>query len=1123
MERSDLSKPFDLITLKKLVSGLVETEFYSEARTINYISEVITNTVNIGHFLDNRFQNILVVNHKATVSARVKLATDTFKLMAENNIDKALVAYVSSIDSSEWRFSYVSILLEESKGKIKRSFSNPRRYSYQLGSHAKIQTPFRYLVQKGQVDSVIELQERFSLEVVNREFYKYIASLYQALVGSEKTPLNSEELKIIEKLTKVDHVSTENSTKYYSVDKLIKYPGSMQDSHEFSVRLIGRIIFCWFLREKRSDSGKSLIPIEILSRNAADQSDYYHSVLAPLFFEVLNKPVKNRSSKFTRSEYEKIPYLNGGLFSDDSVDHYKFDKLLELSVHGLVEVPDKWLHHFFDLLERFNFTVDENTSYDTDLSIDPEMLGRVFENLLARINPETGETVRRSTGSFYTPREIVEYMVDTSLIEYLSIDTSISRNKLEALVSYDLTDDVGNELNETEGVKVLEALSTLTILDPACGSGAYPMGILQKIVYVIAILDPSAKWWLAKQLSSASPELRREYENKGVDYIRKLGIIRQTIFGVDIQPIATEISRLRCFLTLIVDEAIDDSQENRGIRPLPNLEFKFVTANTLHPLPEQRFKTGHIQQDIFDNSQQTKIDKLRILIGEFFSASAAEKSEIKAEYRYIQNQLWNDMHESSSYGQQSLALSGWDPFEHSTSGWFDSGWMYGVDNGFDIVIGNPPYVQLQKNGGELADIYKDMKYKTFVRSGDIYSLFYERGLELTKNNSGLLCYITSNKWMRAAYGEKTRSYFNSKNPLKLIDFGGFKVFDSASVDTNIILIQNTENEQKLAAAHFKNNYKKDQPIKSYFKENIVILDELSNDIWVVAGSNERALKGKIDAKGKPIKQWNLNINRGVLTGLNEAFIINKETKTKLIKEDEGSSQIIRPLIRGRNIKRYGIEDSGNYLITTFPVLNLNIDDYPSVKAHLESFGVDRLEQSGKILDDGTKSRKKTGNKWFETQDQIGYYRDFEGERVVWPETMRIHRTDNPDFPRFNIKEKGVYLDKTVFMMDFPRPKYFIGLINSKVGWKIIDQYVDKLDKGGYMMQKAMVETLPIPDPNIFDQDKVNELESLVEKMLHIRNNDASSDIRDYEDKVNRLVYEMYEFTPEEIGLIENNA
>ena len=217
---------------------------------IHHSSQLISSAQNIGHFLDNRFNNVLVITHSATVSARVELATDTFKLMADNNIDKALVAFVSTTDEQEWRFSYISISLDEVKGKIKKTFSNPRRYSYILGPKAKTLTPYQYLIQKGTVKTLEELQKRFSLEVVNNEFYKEISKLYDELVGTDKK------------------------------DRSLKHPSIGDQAHEFAVRLIGRIIFCWFLREKKSANGISLIPDDILSKEASLTKDYYHTYIS---------------------------------------------------------------------------------------------------------------------------------------------------------------------------------------------------------------------------------------------------------------------------------------------------------------------------------------------------------------------------------------------------------------------------------------------------------------------------------------------------------------------------------------------------------------------------------------------------------------------------------------------------------------------------------------------------------------------------------------------------------------------------------------------------------------------------------------------------------------------------
>lgn len=854
MNAEDLKKPFAEELFLKLNSQLVNAEMTKSQLSISSDNSQLINAAQYFGSFDDLDLHILSIEHSGTEDARVGVSMEIFKLMKKYSFQNALVAgYTRSTNS--WRYSLVTSSLSiNEKGKITKEFSNPRRYSFVLGPNQKILTPFKQLIQSGKVLSLKELSKRFSLEVVNNEFYKEIAALYDELVGTD------------------------------TISRKLTYPNAGDESHEFAVRLIGRIIFCWFLREKKSKSGLSLVPSQILSREAASQMGYYHNTLAPLFFEVLNRPIpKRRNEKFKTSLYANIPYLNGGLFSDDGIDYYKFDKSLGLSVPGLVDVPDVWLHKLLDLLERFNFTVDENTSYDTDLSIDPEMLGRVFENLLARINPETGETVRKSTGSFYTPREIVDYMVDSSLSEYLLDKTGISKAKIHALISYDIFDDLGKELSAEEEVSVLQALSSLTVLDPACGSGAFPIGMLQKIVFIITKLDPDAKWWLAKQLEGASPELRREFANKSVDYVRKLGVIRQTIFGVDIQPIATEIARLRCFLTLIVDEAIYDSEDNRGIRSLPNLEFKFVTANSLLVLPEQKFSNGHVQQDMFDNSQREKIEKLKILIDDYFSASSGDKSEIKAEYRYVQNKLWDDMHKSSAYGQQSLALTGWDPFDHKASNWFDPEWMFGITEGFDVVIGNPPYgVRFSDEEKKvLRVLYPETQFKI-----DSYSLFILRATQQL-NDNGKCTYIIPNTFLDNYFEEKVRTKLLREYVISQIVDLDDKVFSTATVHSMILMFANTK--------------------KTNYEVNIDISNTLNNQFITIPNTyfleSEKATISLRDYEMRDlIKKFNLgsknledllDIRQSIKTGDDNKYITNTQ-------ENYG----FKPILRGKDIGRY---------------------------------------------------------------------------------------------------------------------------------------------------------------------------------------------------------------------------
>ncbi|WP_312322465.1 Eco57I restriction-modification methylase domain-containing protein, partial [Soonwooa sp.] len=312
--------------------------------------------------------------------------------------------------------------------------------------------------------------------------------------------------------------------------------------------------------------------------------------------------------------------------------------------------------------------------------------------------------------------------------------------------------------------------------------------------------------------------------------------------------------------------------------------------------------------------------------------------------------------------------------------------------GFDVIIGNPPYIQLQKMGADSAVLEK-IGYKTFARTGDIYSLFYELGYNILQSK-GILNYITSNKWMRAAYGESLRKFFvENTNPEILIDFSGNQIFDTATVDTNILMFSKDKNRQETKACIIKEKLLIN--LSDYFRQFTISSSFSNENSWVILSDIEQGIKTKIEALGTPLKDWDINIYRGILTGYNEAFIIDGKKKDELIAEDAKSAEIIRPLLRGRDIKRYSYEFADLYLITTFPSLKIDIELYPAVKQHLLSFGYDRLKQTG---DNG--ARKKTNNQWFETQDSISYWEDFYRQKIIYPGIMRIAKSNIINFPRF---------------------------------------------------------------------------------------------------------------------------
>ncbi len=1053
MNQTDLKQKYSKELFLALNSQLIDANYSIKTLAISTANSKLIETAEYLGEYQSLDLHIITIKHTSSNDARVGISMEIFKLMKDYALPNALVAAYSG-ESDSWRYSLITSSLSiNSTGKITKAFSNPRRYSFVLGPNQKVLTPFKQLIQLGKVVDLPELSNRFSLEVVNNEFYKAIAGLYDELVGTDKMP------------------------------RKLKYPNTGDGSHEFAVRLIGRIIFCWFLREKKSKAGIPLIPTSILSSQAASQKDYYHAVLAPLFFEVLNKPINQnkRSKKYETGDYKLIPYLNGGLFNDDDIDKYEYDSELELTISSPIyaDVPDAWLRDFFDLLERYNFTVDENTSYDTDLSIDPEMLGRVFENLLARINPETGATVRKSTGSFYTPREIVEYMVDSSLTEYLITKTNVSRAKLDALISYDLFDDIVNELTAEENVSVLEALSTLTVLDPACGSGAFPIGVLQKIVFIITRLDPQADWWLNKQLAGASPEIKKEFENRSIDYIRKLGIIRQTIFGVDIQPIATEISRLRCFLTLIVDEEIDDSREDRGIRPLPNLDFKFVTANTLIGLSQ---KNGD-QIQLVDRAED--IEELATIMAEYFTADTTERDGIKYKFTLAQKKLYEKLIVTGELAENThtLKLTSWNPFENIPSEWFEPKWMFGIEKGFDIVIGNPPYINIESLNLTLKK-YLFKNYKTCSGRTDIYIAFIERALELIKFKNGSFAYIIPFAYTNQKYGEKSRKLLVEKYQIKeIVDFSNYYVFESAAVKNIILRVvkdKNINNKSVIKIIKSNDDFinkehnesEVSQEVFSRLKDTRLETKDIYSLLYLKDKLNEESLKFEdicYVAYGARLNHKN--------NGNGKSFYI---TETK-----KSDSQ--KPFFEGKNISRYGVEQSG-WL-------------YYSPQEHYNPMFTDMFEKE-KIVFINVVS------------EQLRFALDVNGLYNSHTVVNCIKWNLLLDCSFVSVK-RSITENKIQNSLNYDY-KYLIGVLNSNLMcWYFKNFLSEKLH-----FYPADAKQLPIKIINIELQ---KQMINIVDQILILKKQNKDADTKNLESQIDQLVYKLYDLTPEEIEIVENSS
>ena len=1020
-----------------------------------------------------------------TVSDRVMMERNRVNIqrlirkVMENYSSAFMLFHYENDTRWDWRFTFC-----HKKGG-QNDITDSKRYTFLLGPGQSCRTAaenFRKLYESREALDVAKIETAFSVEALTKQFYRDLFEWYQLAVSD------------------ASNITFPNDTAIEDDDR--------DDIEKKIIRMITRIMFVWFIKQKELVPDR-IFDADFLSTILKDfdpysktEGNYYNAILQNLFFGTLNRAIKDEngntrkfasSSKrdvktlyryaelFSISEQEvinlfaEVPFLNGGLFecldktrySDGVEQCYNFDgfsrndarftdgrfKHRAVVPNNLFFAPKTGL---ISILSRYNFTIEENSPEEQQVALDPELLGKVFENLLGAYNPETRETARNQSGSFYTPREIVNYMVDESLIAYLG-----NNDFVRSLFGSDFSFD---EANAEEYKKTAERLKRIKILDPACGSGAFPMGLLNRIVEILKRISPD--------------------ENV---YDLKLSVIENCLYGSDIQSIAAQITKLRFFISLICDCEKDASKPNFGIPTLPNLETKFVSANTLIAK-----KKRDPQGNLFENPEieQTKRKLAEIRHKHFSAKSASTKYRLRKEDEELRGKLINLLSDDNGFAQDDAKqLAKWNPYDQNdTSSFFDPEWMFGVADGFDIIIGNPPYIQLQNNSGELAKLYEDCGYSTFARTGDIYCLFYERGWQLLKEG-GYLCYITSNKWMRAGYGDKTRGFFaNKTNPLLLIDFAGVKIFESATVDTNILLFSKSDNLHKtLCAVTNKQNKDSVNNLSDFVRQQDTICDFSTSDSWVVLSPIEQSIKKKIEAVGTPLKDWDIQINYGIKTGCNEAFIISTEKRKEILDncqtEDERkrTAELIRPILRGRDIKRYGYEWAELWLIATFPSRHYNIDEYPAVKQYLLSFGIERLEQTGKthiVNGEKVKSRKKTHNKWFETQDSISYWEDFNKPKIIYPDICT--------FLSFELDTSCFYLSNTAYFLITEKEehlKYFLRVLNSSV----MDWYYRTLSVqlGEKAVRMFSIYVLNIPIPPISDEPIEEILKLSKEEKLFI--------------------------------------
>ena len=1050
---------------------------------------------------------VFEIRHTSKHDARVSLSKEAFRLLADELEDRALVAFVPEDSNATYRFSFIEITIsdDEISSRITRSYSNPRRYSYLLGEGISYYTPNKYLNKKGRVVNYEDLLKRFSVEVLTNDFYGELSDWYAWAIQEIKFPNDIED--------KTDDEKYNNECAIRLITRLM-FVWFLKQRHLIPEEFFDEQFIATHLLKDFAPN-----KTEGFYKHKSLESRYYKAILQNLFFAVLNRPICEVGSnepngrRFRKADgdyninylmrYEEyfkdtqlfldlanrtVPFLNGGLFDclDDKDKGVYFDCFTDRkSVNQYLVFPDFLffgeetgtyidLSEFYgdkkkkkvsargiiDILKRYNFTVEENTPFDKEVSLDPELLGKAFENLLAAYNPETQTTARKQTGSFYTPREIVQYMVDESLIAHLKRTVG---DDLEAeyrkLLQY--TDEPFN-LNPEQCHAVMQSLYNCKILDPACGSGAFPMGVLQQMVHILQRIDPDNTHWKTMMLDCAVGETKEAFQKElpeersdllkdiersfdesinRPDYARKLYLIENCIYGVDIQPIAIQISKLRFFISLVVDQKTNNNPaDNFGIRPLPNLEAKFVAANTLIGL-------NKTDASLFDTEEvKRKEAEMKEARHKIFSAKTVKtKRKYRQRMVAVRQELSALLEQSGAVDDKGAAqLNAWDMFDQNASSpFFDPEWMFGVKDGFDIVIGNPPY------GAKLSDIDKKTYRRLYPETQfkiDTYSLFVLKAMNLLFTK-GISTYILPNTLLDNYYEEGVRRKLLEKYMLIEVNDLNDKVFEGAVVHAMILSFANyTCNDYYVRINTSESLYgiTKRIPV-SYFLNQ-------SNAMISIRTFEQESLIKKLCLNCIPLEEV-LDIRQAIKTGNDKKY---------LSKDKEAEN--FKPILRGKDIQKYALQN---------PNIYINYGKHLACPRHAWIF-----EQPKLLI-------REAGTTITATYDDKNYY-------IM----------------------SSLY--NAILINPIYDIKYILALINSHIYQFLMNKLTFEKTKGAFTKAKIFhYYKLPVKI-----QANQKAFVDIVDCILRTKQTNAFADTSAMEKEIDLLAYHLYELTYDEVLIVD---
>lgn len=1024
-------------------------------------------------------------------------------------------------DGSHWRLSFITDMRGEK--------TSPKRYTFVFGDAEK-----RYHTA---VDRFMELQrtgisyknirEAFSVEALTKQFYNDLFDWYTWA---------------LDPTTGVYFPNNPNT--------------NADDTHQLDtklIRLITRLMFVWFIKQKQLVPANLFDPVELklylrdFEPMSMDSANYYQGILQNLFFATLNRPIKNVTydkdgreiverrgfahlkdkpdvkslyryqELFKISEeqitrlFEFIPFINGGLFecldknkTSDGVDQAYYDD--GFSRNSTIR-DDHWTRRafvpnklFFDpedgiisIFNRYNFTVEENSPSEQQVALDPELLGKVFENLLGAYNPETEQTARNQSGSFYTPREIVNYMVDISLQQYLG-DT----DEVKALFSDDFEYDENKRAFYND---VVERLKVIKVLDPACGSGAFPIGMLNRIV-----------------------QLLQNLKAPGSKYDLKLQIMENCIYGGDIQTIAAQITKLRFFISLVCDcEKSDNPDENYGIPNLPNLETHFVSCDSLIALKKPQ------QYNLFEQDVIALKKKLQEVRHEHFMAKTVyQKTKLRNRDKELRDELAQMLTDDNVIASaDAKQLVAWNPYDQNgRATFFDPEWMFGIKDGFDVVIGNPPYLRIQgirEANPDYGD-FLSRNYKAATGSFDLYVCFVERAMKLTKND-GFVNFIMPIKWSNGSFGKGLRKIISEKHAAqRIINFGAYQVFN-ASTYTALQWFKN--GSQHLLYNELHQDLPSNEELAHYLERlNInsfssIPASKLSESTWTLAQDDDNEILKALKRQPRTLGDVFDKIFQGLATSRDDTYFLQQcKTKDGIVYgyskdlDDEISIEIglVRPLLKGEDVHRYDNIFTQRMVLFPYKVSGNKATLYTEEEiSELFPLGYSYLKRCESILRNRERGRLLNDSQWF----RYIYPKNltlFDEIKLVAPEISfggNYAYDENGDF--YSTTKIYGYIKKRGVAASY---KSLMAILNSSVMWYFMRNTGYVLRGGYYTFKTNYVKPFPIPsDEAILSVE--SKLLPIVDKILAAKKQNVSADTRKEEREIDDIVFDLYGLTPEE--------